>query len=53
MQLAIIDDNGEVVVEYSEEIFRKLLIKYFEVHKDIDKAFNQLSEDLRDKVNNK
>ena len=53
MNLAIIDENEKVVVQYSEEVFRKLLIKYYEVHKDIDKAFNQLTEDLRDKVNNR
>ena len=53
MRLALIDDNDQTLVEYSEEVFLKLLIKYHEVHKDIEKAFNQLSQDLRDKVNNR
>ena len=53
MNLAIIDENDKVVVQYSEEVFRKLLVKYYEVHKDIEKSFNQLSQDLRDKVNNR
>jgi hypothetical protein len=43
----------KILVEYSEQSFRDLLKKYFEIHKDIDMAFNQLSEDLRDKVRNK
>ena len=53
MRLAVIDENDQTLVEYSEEVFLKLLIKYHEVHKDIEKAFNQLSQDLRDKVNNR
>ena len=51
MRLAVIDENDQTLVEYSEEVFLKLLIKYYEVHKDIEKSFNQLSQDLRDKVN--
>ena len=53
MRLALIDENDQSVVEYSEEVFLKLLIKYYEVHKDIKKSFNQLSQDLKDKVNNR
>ena len=53
MRLAIVDESDKIHVEYSAEVFRKLLVKYFEVHKDIDKAFNQLEQDLRDKVNNR
>jgi hypothetical protein len=52
MRLAILDDNDKVEVEYSEKIFRELLIKYFEVHKDIEKSFDQLVSDLRDKYEN-
>ena len=53
MRLAVIDENDQSIVEYSEEVFLKLLIKYNEVHKDIEKSFNQLSQDLRDKVNHR
>ena len=53
MHLALVDDRGEIFVEYSEKVCRELLKKYFEIHKDIDKAFNQLSEDLMDRVKNK
>ena len=53
MRLAVVDDTDQVSVEYSEEIFKQLLIKCYEVHKDITKAFDQLSQDLRDKVNNR
>lgn len=52
MHLAIIDENDKVVVEYNQDIFKELLIKYFEVHKDINKAFDLLSQDLKDKANN-
>ena len=53
MKLALIDEINQSIVEYSEEVFLKLLIKYNEVHKDIEKSFNQLSQDLRDKVNHR
>ena len=52
MRLALLDETDKVCAEFSPDIFRKLLIKYFEVHKDITKAFDQLTQDLRDKVNN-
>jgi hypothetical protein len=47
MHLAIIDDRDEIFVEYSEEVFRKLLKKYFEETKDIETAFNQVVAALR------
>ena len=52
MKLAIVEENDKVIVEYSEEVFLKLLVKYFEVHKDLEKSFKLLSQDLRDKVRN-
>jgi hypothetical protein len=52
LRLAILEENDRVVVEYSEEVFIKLLVKYFEIHKDLEKSFNLLSQDLRDKVRN-
>jgi hypothetical protein len=50
MRLALLDENDRSIVEYSEEVFLKLLVKYFEVHKDLEKSFTQLSQDLKDKV---
>jgi hypothetical protein len=47
MRLAIIDDNDRVYVEYSTEVFRKLLIKYFEEFKDLDRAFEEVITQLR------
>ena len=53
MRYALLDDLDKVLVEYSPEVFKELLVKYFEVHKDIIKAFDQLSQDLIDKVKNR
>jgi hypothetical protein len=50
MRLALIDETDSSVVEYSQEVFKKLLIKYFEVHKDIEKSFDLLTQDLKDKI---
>jgi hypothetical protein len=47
MRLAIIDENDQVYVEYSTEVFRKLLNKYFEEIKDLDRAFEQVITDLK------
>jgi len=47
MHLAIIDDNDKVYVEYSYEVFRKLLIKYFQEFGNIEKAFDLVVEDLK------
>ena len=50
MHLAVKDDNDKIIVEYDAEEVKKLLIKYFEVLKDVGKAFDQLGEDLMDKA---
>jgi hypothetical protein len=53
MKLAIIDDEDDIFVQYNEDIFKKLLMKYFEIHKDIERAFDQLSIDLIEKARTK
>ena len=53
MRLVLLDETDKSIAEYSPEVFKELLIKYFEVHKDIIKAFDQLSQDLIDKVKNR
>ena len=50
MRLALLDENDKSIVEYSQEVFLKLLVKYYEVHKDLEKSFIQLSQDLKDKI---
>ena len=47
MRLAIVDDNDEVYVEYSTEVFKKLLIKCFEETKDLDRAFDDVIVSLK------
>ena len=48
MHLAIVDDNDQVFVEYSEQVFRQLIKKYFSEFNDIDKAFDEVSMKLRE-----
>jgi hypothetical protein len=48
MNLAIIDDNDQVFVQYSETVFRQLIKKYFQEFNDIDKAFDEVSMRLRE-----
>jgi len=53
MRLVIVDDNDKVFVEYDHKALKELLIKYFEVHKDIAKSFDLISEDLLERARNK
>jgi hypothetical protein len=53
MHLLLVDDKNDILVEYDEKAVIQLLIKYFEVHKDIEKAFSLLSQDLLEKARNK
>ena len=50
MRLVILDDNDKMVAQYDSGIVKELLAKYLEVHKDIAKAFDQLSEDLLERA---
>ena len=47
MRLAIIDDNDQVYVEYSAEVFRKLLDKYFLEFNSLDRAFDEVVMQLK------
>ena len=47
MRLAIVDDNDEVFVEYDVEVFRKLLVKYFDEYKDLTRAFDEVITQLK------
>ena len=47
MHLAIVDDRDEVFVQYDEEVFKKLLIKYFGEYKDLGRAFDEVVIQLR------
>ena len=46
MRLAILDNDEKIIAEYGHEQVKELLIKYYDVHKDIGKSFDLLSEDL-------
>ena len=53
MRLAVLDETDKIVVEYDASKVKELLKKYVEVLKDVDKAFDQLSEDLLNKARSK
>ena len=53
MRLLLIDENDKIVVQYDHKQVKELLIKYYEIHKDIGKSFDLLSGDLLEKARTK
>ena len=53
MRLVILDENDKKVIEYNTAVVRELLIQYFNIHKDLPKAFDLLCEDLLEKARTK
>ncbi len=47
MRLAIVYNENDIYAEFNPDDFKKLLKKYFEEYKDIDKAFDKTSEVLK------
>ena len=52
MRLALIDETDQITIQYNNDVVLELLKKYYEVHKDLGKAFTQLSQDLLEKARN-
>ena len=50
MRLLVVDENDKLVAEYKQEVVKELLTQYFEVHKDLSKAYDLLCEDLLEKA---
>jgi len=46
MRLAIVDENDEIFVEYSAEVFKKLLVNYSK-DMSVEDAFDKVVEDLK------
>ena len=50
MRFIVLDENDKLVVEYNQQVVKELLMQYFEVHKDLSKAYDLLCEDLLEKA---
>jgi hypothetical protein len=49
MKLVILDEKKEVFVHHDPEVFKKLLIKYSK-KQSVEKAFEQVVKDLKEKT---
>lgn len=50
MKLAVVYDDGAVMVQFEERTFRELLKTYLEQYKDIDIAFDKVIADLKERT---
>ena len=50
MKMVILDSDDRMMVEYDHQKIKELLVKYIGVLGDVEKAFDQVSEDLMDRA---